>query len=367
KNKSIEAIRQDIIAKPILNVPAWTVALLDPTTGTLPRRKTDINGTIKYSEAIANTGAPGVLFAASTGWGHVRNFQEHRTTLKTGGDAKLGSTLKQALIRIEDPLEQNLRLLKELNDWGYAIVWTRRGANLPPDASDSEVADNLLPIAKAAAEIGLPMGVYSISTVDGACLRPSAVKLLLEKLGKDASRFVVAVKITEPVFEESTQLFLEESALENKKIVQGWDAFYTRAMQAGKRADGLNQCGATSGAAACMVKAFDNMYKFARAEDWSSVAQIQKAVTEAFYSMQGVDKDKFPDLQIAKFVMGLGHPLTEERTFKDGERLVSTVEKLVEEKETQMGGRLIAESLLIMGKGEYASPFYGRLNKLIND
>jgi len=289
--EGIKEIRKEIISDPIRNVPPWTVALLDPTKGNLPRRQIDVVGTIKYSEAIAREGAPGVLFAASTGWGHARNFEEHRHTLEVGGQAYFGTTLKQALFRIEDPLEKNQNLMKEVKEWGYAIVWTRRGSNLPPHASDREVADNLLPFAESAIENEVPFGVYSISTVDGVPLYASAVKLLLEDLGQDA-------------------------ATEN---------------------------------------------------DWDAIDRIQKVVTATFLSMQGADKDAFPDLQIAKRVMGLGHPLMESRSLKEVEKLVITLEKLAESRETLWGVKLIAESLLIMGKNNpYSSPFYDRLEATSN-
>ena len=365
--EGIKEIRKEIIADPIRNVPPWTVALLDPTKGNLPRRQIDVAGTIKYSEAIAREGTPGVLFAASTGRGHARNFEEHRQTLEVGGQAYLGTTLKQALFRIEDPLEKNQNLMKEVKEWGYAIVWTRRGSNLPPHASDREVADNLLHFAEFAIENEVPFGVYSISTVDGVPLHASAVKLLLEELGQEGAKYLVAIKITEPVFEESTRLYLDDPAFAEKKIVQGWDVFYTRALKAGKRPDGTNQCGATSGAAACMVKAYNAMYNAATENDWDAIDRIQKVVTATFLSMQGADKDAFPDLQIAKRVMGLGHPLTESRSLKEVEKLVITLEKLAENRETLWGVKLIAESLLIMGKNNpYSSPFYDRLEATSN-
>jgi hypothetical protein len=44
-------------------------------------------------------------------------------------------------------------------------------------------------------------------------------------------------------------------------------------------------------------------------QDWNEVAAAQDAVTRLFQAMQD-DPTKFADLQRAKFVMGLGHPLT---------------------------------------------------------
>lgn len=359
---SIREVRKRLINNPVHNVPAWTVALLDPTKGNLPRRQVDAEGTIRYSEAIAREGAAGVLYAASTGWGHVRTKEEHRRTLEIGGQAALNETVKQALLRIEDPIDFNRRLIHDTAVWGYGIVWTRRGTHLPKNASDRDVAGALFPFARAAVDHEMPFGVYSISTVDGAPLRASSAALLIKQLGKEASKFLVAIKITESDFETSTQQYLDHPSMEGKKIVQGWDAFYTRALQAGSRPDGTNRCGATSGAAACMVKAFHAMHVAALKKDWDTVKNIQKVVSAVFMSMQGPDKSKFPDLQIAKRVMGLGHPLIEDRTLDEVEKLVCTVENLASHPETQKAAVLVAKSLLIMGdEGLYRSPFYDRL------
>jgi dihydrodipicolinate synthase/N-acetylneuraminate lyase len=361
-----EEIRKALVQDPIHHMPAWTVALLDPTMGELPRRRMDELATRHYAEAIAHLGAPGVLFAASTGWGHVRSFHEHWHTLQVGGQAQLGKSIRQALLRNEDTLEENGRLIHALKEWGYAMVWTRRGASLPVDAGDEQVADHLLALAKLAVSEEMPLGLYSISSVDGAPLTATAARLLLERLGRKHSSWVVAIKITEADFESTTLTFLKDPAFSHKKIVQGWDAHYSRALQAGHRADGSFHCGATSGAAACMVKAFRGMYQKALMKDWTGLVRIQKAVTAAFLSMQGDDKSKFPDLQIAKMVMGLGQPLTEERTMEQGEKLVTKIEELFQDPETNEGTRLIAESLLLMGKSElWTSPFYERLIKLI--
>jgi dihydrodipicolinate synthase/N-acetylneuraminate lyase len=360
--QSSEEIRKAILSDPIRAMPPWTVALFDPTTGDLPRRTLDRTGLELYSRAIVQAGAPGVLVSSSTGWGHVRTFEEHRETLKTVGRTVLEGTVKQALLRIEDPLIDNIRLIRELKDWDYGILWTRRGRNLPPEATDREVAEHLLPLAREAAENEMPMGVYSISTVDGAPLRASAARSLVERLGPQDAKILVAVKVTESDFETSTRAYLDEPALAKKKIVQGWDAFYARAIQAGEQPDGSNRCGATSGAAACMVHAFREMHRLSAARDWDSLARLQKTVAAVFWSMQGADKTRFPDLQIAKWVMGLGHPLTETRGGLQAERLLSVLEFTGRGPETRADVLLILESLLIMGNaGPYRSPVYDRL------
>jgi dihydrodipicolinate synthase/N-acetylneuraminate lyase len=358
-----EELRKALIEDPIRRMPAWTVALLDPTLGQLPRRQLDHEATRLYAEAIAHQGAPGVLFASSTGWGHVRTFAEHWATLETGGQTQLGKTVKQALLRNEDPVNDNHRLIAALKQWGYDMVWMRRGRLLPADADDEAVAEHLLPTALVVVDAQMPLGLYSISSVDGAPLTVSAARLLLQKLGRKRNPYIVAVKITEPDFDSSTLAFLHDPVFNQKKIVQGWDEHFSRALRAGHKADGSFHCGATSGAAACMVRAFRSMYQKALVQDWTGLARIQKAVSAAFLAMQGEDKSVFPDLQIAKMVMGLGQPLTEDRTLTQGGFLVSRIEELAQEADTREGAQMIAASLLIMGKSEkWTSPFYDRLH-----
>ncbi len=358
-------IRRALMEDPLRNMPAWTVALLDPTMGNLPRRRLDDLATRHYAEAIAHAGAPGVLWASSTGWGHKRTFGEIVHWLEIGSQVQLGKTISQALLRIEDPLADNRLLLQAMRDWNYAMVWTRRGSTLPADASDAAVADYIMPLIELAVEHEMPIGLYSISTVDGAPLTVDVGRLLLQKLGKKHSHYLVAVKITEADFDNSTMAYLREPAFRHRKIVQGWDEHYARAMQVGHMADGSFHCGATSGAAACMVKAYRAMYQRTLQHDWAGLARIQKAVSGVFLSMQGEDTSKFPDLQIAKMVMGLGQPLTEERTMADGDRLVRTVEQLAHHTDTREGAQLIAASLLLMNRTEpWISPFYDRLHRL---
>jgi len=348
----IQSLRNQLVEAPLQHVPAWTVAAFDVNKGDLPRRKLDAKGMELYLKALANAGAPGVLLAASTGWGHARNFEEHQETLLQGGKMDLGTCVKQALLRIEDPLDKNKQLLVQLAQLDYGIVWTRRGSILPPTASDEEVAQNMLPLVSAAIDADLPVGIYSISTVDGAPLTPGAAAILLKMLGEKAKQ-VVAIKITEPNFETSTQLFLENEAFANKKIVQGWDAFYSKAMQAGKRADGLNQCGATSGAAACMVHAFKAMYELTTSENWADLQVLQSVVSEVFHSMQGEDKNVFPDLQTAKWVMGLGQPLTESRGEENAKTLLAKLVQLSNNGTSAPSVTLIIKSLLLMEESSY--------------
>jgi len=361
-----QALREQLISDPVSNVPAWTVAAFDPTIGDLPRRQMDEAGMQRYLQSLEKAGAQGVLLAASTGWGHARTFEEHEHTLMAAGKVSLENCVKQALLRMEDPLEQNISLLQKLKNLDYGIVWTRRGSLLPPDAADQTVAQSTLPLVEAATELGLPVGLYSISTVDQVPLRVEAVKILMEQLGENLSQRIVAIKITEPVFEDSTLTYLGDPAFSHKKIVQGWDAFYARALQEGLRPDGTQHCGATSGAAACMVYAYEAMYQAAQQQNWDELSTLQQVVAKVFYSMQGPDKTIFPDLQIAKWTMGLGHPLTEERSLEDAQPLLKALSELSGEVAPKYLD-LIVHSLLLMDQyPDHQSPVQDRLKELLS-
>ena len=81
-------------------------------------------------------------------------------------------------------------------------------------------------------------------------------------------------------------------------------------------------------------------------------------------SIQGEDKTVFPDLQIAKWVMGLGHPLTEERTAGDATPLSAVLKKLADEG-SQENLKLILDSFrLLRATQKYQSPLIKELTNL---
>src|SRR5437762_12943429 len=100
----------DLLADPIGNYPAATVACFDPTTGDLPRRRIDESKNISFLERLAAAGAPAVLIAASTGQGHLRTPRELEMWFESAAQARLDETVKMALLRPEDGAETNRRL-----------------------------------------------------------------------------------------------------------------------------------------------------------------------------------------------------------------------------------------------------------------
>jgi hypothetical protein len=92
-----------------------------------------------------------------------------------------------------------------------------------------------------------------------------------------------------------------------------------------------------------------------QANDWNEAALAQSAVTTIFESMQD-DPDRFADLQRAKYVMGLGHPLIGHVSEEQAQRLLSSLEAL---ERADDRGRL-ARSLDLMGDG----PYHDRLTRI---
>jgi dihydrodipicolinate synthase/N-acetylneuraminate lyase len=339
---------------PLTRYPTATVACFDPTVGSLPRRRLDHTRHIAFLERLAGVGVPAVLIAASTGHGHVRTVEELEEWFESAGQANLGATVKMALLRPEDGDEANRRLLQTLLELGYPVVFIRPGTNLPPNASPEEVAANMQPLVEEAARGKMAVGIYSVPDVSGVSLTHEAAALLAAGPGGD---HLVAVKVTEADYEQSTLRFLQDPRLARLKIVQGWDPHLARALQDGPRHDpaGRQRCGVTSGPMSFAVHQYVHILESAQRGDWQEVSRSQEAVTAVFASMQE-DPRRFADLQRAKYVMGLGHPLTGEVTQEQAQRVLAAVRDLPRAEDRIR----IAESLDLMGDG----PFHHELAKL---
>jgi dihydrodipicolinate synthase/N-acetylneuraminate lyase len=217
-------------------------------------------------------------------------------------------------------------LIELLAELGYPVVFVRPGRNLAATASDAEVAANMQPFVTAAAGSGLAVGVYSIPDVSGLPLTPIAAAMLVNGPGGDR---LVAIKVTEANYDLSTLQFLKHPDLKHLKIVQGWDPHLARALQDGPRFDleGRQRCGVTSGPMSFAVHQYLHLLGAAERGDWSEVEAAQAAVTALFQAMQD-DPRKFADLQRAKFLMGLGHPLTGTVSEEQVERVFQAFEQL---------------------------------------
>lgn len=342
-----------ILADPIVHYPPATVACFDSTMGPLPRRRLAPEHNRVFLQRLAAAGAPAVLIGASTGQGHLRTVDELDEWFRVAAEAQLGSTMKMALLRPEDGETVNVRLLELLRELHYPIVFVRPGTNLPAMSSDAEVAANMQPLVAAAARLGFAVGIYSISDVSGVPLRPAAARLLV--VGEGGTN-IVAVKVTEADYEASTRKFLADPELARLKIVQGWDPHFARALEEGRKFDahGRQRCGVTSGAMSFAVYQYFHMFDCA-GRDWDELRLSQAAVTQLFAAMQ-TDPAKFPNLQIAKFAMGLGEPLTASVTDAQAERLLAALESLSRAADRQR----LARSLDLMGDG----PYHARLAAL---
>ena len=163
------------------------------------------------------------------------------------------------------------------------------------------MVENLQPLVKRASELQLPIGLYSISDVSGVPLTAQVTQQLVDGPGGDS---IVAVKVTEASYEDSTQTFLERPGLSHLRIVQGWDPHLARALQDGAKA-GNQRCGITSGPMSFAIYQYQHILAAATRQDWMEVNLAQQAVTKIFQSMQD-DPRYFADLQRAKYIMGLG-------------------------------------------------------------
>lgn len=344
-----------LLKDPIARYPSATVACFDPTSGSLPRRKLDRARTIRYLEKLATAGAPAVLIAASTGQGHLRTVEELAEWFAVAAEAQLGTAQRMALLRPEDGQAANERLLDQLCELNYPIVFFRPGTNLPKDASDEAIAQSLLPLVEAAARREFAIGLYTIPDVSGVRLTANAVAGLMST---SAGERIVAAKITEANYESSTLAYLQHPQLSRLKIVQGWDPFIARSMQDGPRYDaqGRQRCGVTSGPMSFAVFQFLHLLAAADRGDWPEAQAALDAVTQLFTAMQDTP-GKFADLQRAKYIMGLGHPLTGEVTASQVERVFTALDALPRKQDQAR----LARSLDLMGEG----PFHARLQAYV--
>lgn len=324
--------------------PLATVACFDPTTGSLPRRSLDPQRLQQFLVRLQQAGAESVLIAASTGQGHLRSVAELEDFFEAGATPDASGLTRMALLRPEDGLDENERLLQRLKDLNYDVVFLRPGVDLDPQSSDSQVADSLRPLVVCAGQLGLPVGLYSISDVSGLPLTANAAAMLVDGDGGDA---IVAVKVTEASYEKSTKLFFEHPKLTHLKVVQGWDPHLARALR-----EDQQRAGITSGPMSLAVFQYLHILDAASRDDWEEVESSQRAVTSIFRSMQD-DPTRFADLQRAKYIMGLGEPITASITEPQVERVFAALQRLHREADRQR----MCKSLDLMGDG----PFHQRL------
>jgi dihydrodipicolinate synthase/N-acetylneuraminate lyase len=346
--------RAALVRDPVGQYPAATVACFDPTCGELPRRKLDARRTVAFLEQLAAAGAPALLIGASTGQGHLRTVDELNEWFQVAATARRGDALLIALLRPEDGPQANRDLARLLAEHGYDVAFVRPGRDLKPGADDEIVAENMRPAVEAAAEAGLATGLYSIPDVSGVPLTPQAASRLVHS---PAGAQIVAIKVTEADYDSSTLKFLQDERLTRLKIVQGWDPHLAQALRDGTRFDpqGRQRCGVTSGPMSMAVFQYLHLLQAADKGDWAEVAAAQEAVSQLFAAMQD-DPRRFADLQRAKFVMGLGHPLTGTITEPQWQRLMAALRSLPRSADRVR----LARSLDLMGDG----PFHQELMAL---
>jgi len=328
----------EIIANPVDHYPLHTVACFDPTCGELPRRQLDKNRCREFLSRIANAGANAVLIAASTGHGHLRTIDELSEWFEVAASADLGDCCKMALLRPEDGADANEKLVAQLAALNYAVVFVRPGTDLPPTASAADIAANMHPLVAAAARHHLAIGLYSIPDVSGLPMPVDTVDMLMQDTG---GKNIVAIKVTEENYENSTAKFLADPRLTRLKIVQGWDPHLARALK-----ESPLRCGVTSGPMSFAVYQYLHLFGAASENNWEEVEAAQSAVSALFSAMQD-DPTKFADLQRAKAVMGLGDPITGEATLHQRQAVINALTTLPRVADRER----LAASLDLMGDG----------------
>lgn len=357
-----------LIQDPIRFYPAATVACFDPTTGDLPRRRLDHSRTKQFLQVLIDSSGDyrsrckcpstlALLIGASTGQAHLRTAAELAEWFEVAADTDWQSFLKVALLRPEDGTEANERLLDLLARLEYSVVFARPGNDLGSNPTDEQIAASMRPIVEGAAKRGMAVGLYSISDVSGYPMSPDVAAELVAGPGGDN---IVAIKVTEANYENSTLRFLDDPRLAHLKIVQGWDPHLARALQDGPRHDlqRRQRCGFTSGAMSFAAHSFFDLLRCAEDAEWDGVQRTQTTVSQIFAAMQD-DPTKFADLQRAKVIMGLGQPITREVTNEQIERVFTALDSLAPSKEK----RMLLSSLRLMPDG----PYHDRLKKLLDD
>ena len=344
-----------LLSDPLACYPAATVACFDPTTGDLPRRQLDCQRNEQMLARLSAAGVGAVLIASSTGQGHGRRVEELEQWFESAARADLGSTVKMALLRPEDGERQNRELIARIKDLDYLVAFVRPGCDLAPTATAAEVAANMRPLVEAAAGCRLAVGLYSIPDVSGLPLTVDAVGRLMDGPGGD---HIVAIKVTEASYDNSTRKFLEDPRFAPMKIVQGWDPHLARALRDGPQHDrqGRQRCGGTSGPMSFAVYQYLHILDVVGQQAWDEVEASQQAVTALFESMQD-DPAKFADLQRAKYIMGLGHPITATVDQHQVDRVLAALERLPREEDRSR----LARSLDLMGDG----PFHDSLARMV--
>ena len=321
------------------NYPLATVACFDATAGELPRRFLDVQRNNMFLKKLSEQNVSAVLIGASTGHGHVRTPEELNQWFLSTKDVDLGLTIKIALLRPEDGPEWHRQHVNTLVQAGFDIAFVRPGTNLQAAADYQQISRNMESACEAVVEADLALGVYSIPDVSGVPLGTDAVAELQQIFG----RHLVAVKVTEADYQASTKRFLTDERLQDLKIVQGWDPFLANALQ-----DDPARCGVTSGPMSFAVFQYLHILEAAARNDWQEVQQAQLAVTSLFQSMQD-DPVRFADLQRAKYIMGLGHPLLDTITPTQIERVFLALQQLPRLADRKR----LSRSLNLMQDGSY--------------
>ena len=121
---------------------------------------------------------------------------------------------------------------------------------------------------------------------------------------------IVAIKVTEANYATSTLRFLSDTRLKHLKIVQGWDPHLARRCCEGPSSTPADDSDAASRAGRCRSRFINTCTSWRRPSEASGTKLPCASCRDGLFQAMQDDPAKFADLQRAKFMMGLGHPLT---------------------------------------------------------
>ena len=282
--KACHDIVDQLLADPIANYPAATVACFDPTTGGLPRRSLDEERTVAFLEKLAAAGAPALLIAASTGHGHLRTVEELEQWFRVAARAQLGRHRAHGAAAAGRRRRGQSAAGEAAGGAGLCRrvrpARPRLAAAMPPTSKLPRTCSRRCRPRRRRA---WPSACIRFPMSAACAMTPDAAAHARRRAGGER---IVAIKVTEADYDASTLRFLQDPRLAQLKIVQGWDPHLARALRDGPEHDaqGRQRCGVTSGPMSFAVFQYLHILAAAERGDWDEVAAAQAAVTSSVRS-----------------------------------------------------------------------------------
>ena len=351
----MSAMLESLLADPIANYPAATVACFDPTTGDLPRRALDEARTVAFLEKLGDAGAPAVLIAASTGHGHARTVEELEQWFRV-------AARRDSAARADRFASAGGWRGRQSTAW--RTFWPTLAMPWPSSAPAATCRR-----ARAMSKSSPTCSRRCQAIAERRAGRRPVFDSRRQRRADVARRCRAACRRPRRRSHrghqgDRGQLRNQHAAVPSR--TRGWRS--SRSCKAGIRtwpaplrdgpqhdAQSRQRCGVTSGPMSFAIFQYLHILQAAERGDWDEVAAAQSAVTALFQAMQD-DPAKFADLQRAKYMMGLGHPLTGTVTIQQFEPVLKALDNLPRDADRER----LADSLDLMDDG----PFHPGLREL---